>query len=185
MVQPTQTRINAAKYFELPEHQERDLIELIDGEVVLRHASTPRHQSIVGELLFMLITYSRQYGGETYQRPTEVHLDDYNVFEPDILYFIPDTQCVVGIERIVGAPELIVEVLSPTTAKHDRQEKYLAYEKNGVHEYWIIDPEHETMEVWVLQNDKFQRQAAYGRNDTFTSALLKQKVSVGDFFASV
>ena len=75
-------------------------------------------------------------------------------------------------------------MLSPSTAKFDRQEKYKAYEKHGVREYWIVDAVHEVLEVWTLNNKECVRQGAYGVDDTFQSQILGIAVAVKQVFSS-
>lgn len=99
-----------------------------------------------------------------------------------MLYLTPDTRCSVGEKRLTGPPDLVVEVLSPGTAKFDRQGKYRAYERHGVHEYWIVDPLHDVLEVWVLEEGRFDRLGAYAVEDTFTSPTLGETVTVKDIF---
>jgi len=185
MVQPARVRINAENYFSLEEYEQNDLIQLIDGEVVISMPPIPEHQSIVGEILYLLMTIARKLGGKALTSPIEVYLDENNVFEPDVIYLKPDSQCTVGEKRLTGAPELVVEVLSPSTAKYDRQQKYQAYEKHGVHEYWIVDPVHQTIEVWTLnQQGKFERQGAFADDNTFKSATLNEDVDVKAIFGN-
>lgn len=185
MVQPARVRINAETYFSLEEYEQNDLIQLIDGEVVLGKPCFPIHQGIVREVIFLLMTIARKTGGEVLMIPIEVYLDENNVFEPDVIYLKPDSQCTVGEKRLTGAPELVVEVLSPSTAKYDRQQKYQAYEKHGVHEYWIVDPVHQTIEVWTLnQAGKFERQGAFADDNTFKSATLNENVDVKVIFGN-
>jgi Uma2 family endonuclease len=185
MNQPTRTRITAIDYYQLPEYDQHDLIQLIDGEVIVGMPPIPKHQRIVREILVLLALLARKKGGEAYTAPIEVYLDERNIFEPDVLYLKPDSQCIVGEKRLTGAPDLVVEVLSPTTAKHDRQQKYQAYQQHGVDEYWIVDPVYEVIEVWTLGDDGlFQRQGVFGREDTFTSATLGEKVTMQEIFTA-
>lgn len=185
MTQPTRTRIRAMDYFQLPEYAEHDLIQLIDGEVVISMPPILKHQAIVGEILFLLMTIARLQQGKAYTSPVEVYLDEDNVYEPDVVYISSENMSIAQQDekRIVGAPDLIVEVLSPSTAKYDRQEKYNAYQQHDVREYWIVDPLHDTIEVWTLTDERFQRQGAYGTNDTFNSVVLGQTVDVEPLFA--
>ena len=108
----------------------------------------------------------------------------HNVYEPDVLYLTPDTVCRLEEKRIVGAPDLVVEVLSPSTAKYDRQEKYEAYQQYGVNEYWIVDPVHEVVEVWQLEIKRFKRMGAFANNDVFESRPLAVIVNVKDIFTA-
>lgn len=185
MVDATPTRINAGDYFQLPEYAEHDLIQLINGQVIIGMPPILKHQTIVKKILALLIQIEGSQGGIAFVAPTEVVLDENNVFEPDLFYIKPDN---LGItqqdeKRILGAPNLVVEVLSPSTAKFDRQEKYHAYEWHGIEEYWIVDPLHETIEVWTLgEGGKFARQGAYGKSDTFTSMTLDETVTLKAIF---
>lgn len=180
-IQPN-LQLSADTYFELADYQMHDLIELINGEVILSMPPIPRHQDIVGEIFFMFKSIAKSTGGKAYTSPIEVYLDEHNVYEPDVLYMIPDSNCEVGDKRLMGAPELVVEVLSSSTAKYDRQQKYIGYQQHGVQEYWIVDPVHELVEVWMLQDDTFIRQDVYGVDDTLTSATLATDIMIKDIF---
>jgi len=183
MVQPTQTRISTDDYYELPTYAEHDLVQLIAGEVIISMPPIPKHQAIVREIIVLFTLFAREHGGQAFTSPIEVVLDKHNVFEPDVIYLAPDSRCTIGEKRLTGPPELVVEVLSPGTAKYDRQEKYIAYEKHRVSEYWIIDPLHETFEVWGLGKDgQFGRQGVYTRGDAFTSSTLQQDIEIRSIF---
>ncbi len=179
MAQPTKMRITADAYYQLPAYTETDLIQLIDGEVIIGMPPIIKHQRIVGKILFLLMTIANKIGGEALTAPTEVYLDTHNIYEPDVLYLRPDSDCVVEEKRIKGAPDLVVEILSPSTAKYDREQKYRTYQQHGVGEYWIVDPIHETIEVWTLgEAGLFKRQGAYWADDTFESVMLAEDVPV-------
>ena len=182
MAQPAKTRLIADEYYQLPDYAQHELIQLIDGEVVIGMPPIPRHQAIVGEILFLLMSFAKKGGGRAYTSPIEVYLDEHNIFEPDTLYLSQDTTCKTEEKRLVGAPDLVVEVLSPGTAKYDRQEKYQAYQQHGVREYWIVDPAHETVEVWALYEGEFARQGAYAAEDVFQSVVLGETIAVDGFF---
>ena len=185
MVQPTRTRINVGEYYQLPEYKRHDLIELINGEVIIGMPPILKHQLIVKRILALLTAVEARMGGIAFPAPTEVRLDDSNIFEPDVLYVQPDNLIITRRDekRIIGAPNLIVEVLSPGTAKFDRQEKYQAYEKHGVNEYWIIDPVYEVIEVWNIGEDgSYIRQGAFAEEDTFNSVVLGESIRVKAIF---
>jgi Uma2 family endonuclease len=183
MVQPTRTQITAEQYYQLPEYEQYDLIQLINGEVVIGMPPIPQHQRLVREILYLLTSISRNKGGEALSSPVEVYLDAHNIYEPDVLYLKPASQCVVEQKRLTGAPDLVVEVLSPGTAKYDRQEKYQAYQQHGVREYWIVDPVYTVVEVWTLDADGvFQRQGAFAGEDTFASTTLDEMIPVKAIF---
>jgi Uma2 family endonuclease len=179
-----QSKITAAAYYQLPEYTQHDLIQLINGEVVIGMPPILKHQAIIGEILFLLMTVARKLNGKAFTAPVEVYLDENNVFEPDVVFVASDNLAITQQDekRIVGAPDLVVEVLSPSTAKYDRQAKYLAYEQHGVAEYWIVDPLHEILEVWTRDAEQFVRQGAYGVEDSFQSRTLAETVTVKAIF---
>jgi Uma2 family endonuclease len=185
MAQTTRTRINSDEYYQLPEYQQQDLIQLINGEVIIGMPPILKHQAIVGEILFLLMTIARKVGGKAFTSPVEVYLDDSNVYEPDVVFVASDNLDITQRDekRIVGAPNLVVEVLSPSTAKFDRQEKYQAYEKHGVGEYWIVDPVHEVVEVWNMsENGTYARQGAFAGDDVLYSRVLEEDIHVKAIF---
>lgn len=182
MTQQVKTRVTAAEYYQLPDYAQHDLIQLVNSEVIIGMPPIPRHQAIVGEIFFLLMTFAKKHGGRAFTSPIEVYLDEHNIFEPDVLYLSPNTACQVEEKRLSGAPDLVVEVLSPSTAKIDRHEKYQAYEHHGVREYWIVDPLHELVEVWYWHEGQFDHQGAYAGEDTFQSTVLGETISVRPFF---
>lgn len=182
MAVPSKARIKAHVFYQLPEYAQHDTIQLIDGEVVIEMPPIPKHQAIVGEILFLLMTIAKQLGGKAFTSPIEVYLDEHNIYEPDVLYLAPNSTCVVEEKRLNGAPELVVEVLSPSTAKFDRQEKYQAYEAHGVKEYWIVDPVHAVLEIWVLEDEAFIRQGVYDKTDILKSKVLGQDIELASIF---
>jgi Uma2 family endonuclease len=184
MAQFTPTRVRAADYFDLPEYAQHDLIQLIDGEVVVGMPPIILHQRIVMRIIALFLSVAEKQGGEVLSAPTEVYLDEHSVYEPDVLYLTPQSACNVEEKRLVGPPELVVEVLSPGTAKHDRQQKYRGYERSGVREYWIVDPAHTVIEVWTGDEGRFERIGAYGPGDTFTSPVLGEPVEVAPIFGA-
>jgi len=180
MAEVAKTRIHADTYYQLPQYQENTLIQLIDGEVVIGMAPNTKHQKIVREIMFLFMTIAKQKRGEAFDSPTEVYLDEFNIYEPDVLYLTPDSNCAVTEKNLRGAPDLVVEVLSPSTAKHDRSTKFQAYQEHGVDEYWIVDPVHETIEVWQLRDNRLNLLGAFASGDTFASRPLGEDVTVKD-----
>ena len=172
MADQTRTYMTAAEYFNLPETNR--LEELLHGELIVSPPPVPKHQLIVGNIFFLL----RQQvpDGAVFIAPIALYLDEHNIPEPDVIWAAADSRCQVGEKRLEGPPELIVEVLSPSTARRDRGDKFDLYEKHGVREYWLADPEADYMEVYVLKNNSFERQGLYGPEDSFESAVLGGQV---------
>lgn len=147
--------------------------DLLDG--VLHRNPTPwlDHQDALGKLAFALKEITDMRGGWTFIAPVDVYLDDANVVQPDVIYVAPQSRCRRVRRGLEGAPDLVIEVLSPATAQRDRGDKFRLYERFGVREYWIADPTHKTLEVYVLDDDGHYRlSGVYGPDDSFACALL-------------
>lgn len=174
-------RVSAAEFDELTEHDERRF-ELIDGEVIEMPPPSIKHQRLVFGLAKRIDLLKPD--GEVFISPIETYLDEYNIPQPDVVWVASDSACKIEDLRLVGAPDLVVEVLSPGTAKRDKTAKFSLYEKHGCREYWMVDPEMSLIEVWKRGTNGFERQGVYGDGDTFESAVLGAKtVDVSTVFA--
>lgn len=128
--------------------------ELIEGEIVQKSAPNPFHQRVSHNLVRALDAYViPQNLGEVFYAPIDVFLDEYNVFQPDVLFLSNDRKNLVTIDGIMGAPNLVVEIVSPSTVKRDRGGKMSVYERFGVLEYWIVDIRTRSVEVYVNTNE--------------------------------
>lgn len=168
-----QLKMTAAEFFALPESMLPT--QLIDGAMLVSPAPELTHQDVV--LLVAIFLKHKAPGGKVYIAPVDVHLDDHNVPQPDILWIAPDGKAVsVEGKHLRGAPDLVVEVLSPGTSRLDKKQKFQLYEKHGVREYWMIDPAGQWLEVWSLAEEdgkrKFNLVGVFGPGDEFTSPLL-------------
>ncbi|CAM3187696.1 Uma2 family endonuclease [Filibacter tadaridae] len=150
--------------------------ELIDGAPYnMTPAPTPIHQRIVGELFYALRTHFGKSGCSVYVAPFDVQLDDtddYTIVQPDISVFCNDDM--IGDKRAIGAPELIVEVLSPSTALKDRNNKFTLYERVNVGEYWLVDPHNETIEVYALSENRYRKRKVFGRDGSLVSFVFPE-----------
>jgi Uma2 family endonuclease len=175
------TKMTATAYLELPETMQR--MELIDGEVIVPPAPELYHQDITGNVY--LLARRLVKSGHVYMSPVDVHLDDHNVVQPDVLWIAPESACVqVNGKHLRGAPDFVAEVLSPGTARRDKKQKFALYEKHGTREYWLIDPVAQYVEVWALAGGKFERRGVYEPGDSFASILSdEQVVEVNALFA--
>lgn len=183
MAVQTPARITAQAFYQRPEYAQHDLIQLIDGEVIIGVPPIPLHQQIVLATA-ILLKQAAAAGGQVYVAPVEMFFDEYNSLQPDVLYIAPQSRCIVEDKRLVGPPDLVVEVLSPSTVRHDKTVKFLVYEKNGVSEYWLVDPTHRLLEVWRLEGGSFAQQGVYAPADTFVSQALGQTIAAGALFAA-
>ena len=141
------------------EVEEGFFYELINGNIVKKQAPWPQHQKVVLKLSKIMDDYSvEKQLGEVYISPIDVYFDRHNNTQPDILFIKKDRSFIITKDGIQGQPDLIVEVLSPSTFKNDRKEKMDLYLLFGVSEYWIVDPKNQSIEVYVLENDKYEMQ---------------------------
>lgn len=155
----------------LPEDRKRH--ELIDGEHFVTPAPTPKHQDIVGKLYARLLAFVEANSlGNVYISPVDVVFEEHTVLEPDILFLSQARRGIVGEDAIHGAPELVVEVLSPSTFYHDLRRKMTAYSQFGVQEYWIVDPEKQTIELYERAGGELQLARKFTSQETFRSRLL-------------
>jgi Uma2 family endonuclease len=129
--------------------------ELLYGRFYLSPSPSFRHQVVVSYLVQRLGRIARETGGSAVTAPLDVVLADHTVVQPDVLYIAAGRRGVIG-ERILGAPDLVVEVLSPATARRDRGEKLRAYAELGVREYWLADPEILHVEFLVNRGGRFE-----------------------------
>lgn len=171
-------RMTADEYFKLPETNRP--MQLIDGELIMAPAPVPQHQRLVRRIYDYVSPLFAN--GEVWFSPIDVYLDDFNVTQPDLLWVASNGKALETDKGLVGAPEWMLEVLSPGTAKQDRTKKYRLYEKHGVQEYWIADPVLELIEVWTLVEGAFKYVGAFGSGDTFESPLLGKTVEVSAIF---
>ena len=109
--------------------------------------------------------------GRGYVAPFDVILDDYNVVEPDVLFIRTEHFHIITEAHVEGAPDLVVEVLSPGTQDRDRGVKAHAYAQFGVEEYWIVDPENQTLTIYRLTAGHYQESGPYESGATITSPV--------------
>ena len=179
---PATTKMTYEQYCLLPEDGKQ--YEVIDGELFMTPAPKPRHQRIVLRLAEELSRFVRENSkGEVFVSPVDVILDQHTVLEPDVLFIRQQRQEIVKEEAIEGAPDLVVEVLSPSTFYKDLRKKMTAYSQFGVQEYWIVDPETQTIEIYTRRADKLELAQKFAAGETVESALLPGlRLAVKDVF---
>jgi Uma2 family endonuclease len=141
--------------------------EVIDGELVVTPSPSLRHQRIVTDLVTVLNTFTRANDlGDVFVSPLDVLFAEGDYLEPDILYVRKGRGDLLSDRGVEGPPDLVVEVLSPSTVARDRGVKLERYRHYGVPEYWVVDSDECTMEVWDLAHGASEP-AAYGPTDTY------------------
>ena len=131
--------------------------ELIDGEHLVTPAPHLRHQRVLQNLNHRLDTFVRERElGRVYFAPADVVFSDVDVVEPDLLFIARERLAIVG-AVVRGAPDLVVEVASPGSRRQDEVLKRGLYDRAGVREYWLVDPEAETVKVFRRQEGGYGR----------------------------
>lgn len=176
------TRMTVEEFSQLPETNLPT--ELIDGEIVMTPAPEDYHQELVlniGEYLKKLT----EKKGHVRVSPIDVRLGENNSVQPDVMWVSgADSLCQrePNAKRWRGAPDLVCEILSAGTAKHDRYIKFSLYEKHGTREYWLIDPLRRSVEVFARQDEKLVLVDVY--QEAFVSPLLQKSVETDILFDS-
>jgi Uma2 family endonuclease len=123
--------------------------ETIAGELFVTPAPSPRHQTVLGRLHLILGAYVERHAlGRLWFAPLDVVLGPMTLVEPDMLFVHRDRLDIVTARDVAGAPDLVVEVLSPGTARTDRGRKRALYQDERIGEYWVVDAEQAQIEVW-------------------------------------
>lgn len=147
--------------------------ELIGGELLMTPSPVPNHQRISGKIEFELRKFVAEHDlGEVFDAPCDVHLDDENVVQPDILFISKDRLNIIGEKNIQAAPDLAIEILSKSTAYRDLVQKKRLYASFGVKEFWIVIPGEEAIEVYILKENTFILYKSYNKNETLESPYL-------------
>ena len=142
--------ISAFEYEQMPETDERT--ELIDGEVIVSAEPTPRHQLITHRLQRDLGNVAEEKGIGEWCPPLNLWISSYNVFGPDLLFF--RTEQIINLDKPVvkEIPQIVVEILSPSTQRNDLVRKRSAYADRRIPEYWIIDPGEPLLTICLLDD---------------------------------
>ncbi len=154
------------------------MVELIRGKIFrMTPAPSSGHQEISGELYLCLGTYLKSKPCKIYTAPFDVVLPVHNQKKNTATTVVQPDLCIIcDLSKIdkagcTGAPDLIVEILSPSTSKKDLNDKYSIYEESGVKEYWIVMPQEKLVEVFYLENGKYQRIKAYTADEIISPIL--------------
>ena len=149
--------------------------EIIDGEHYVTPAPSVRHQAISRNLTALIWSFLSQRSlGKLFAAPCDVYLSRFDVVQPDLVFVSSGGGAIVTDDNIQGAPDLVIEILSPGTRKTDERTKRDQYARFGVLEYWIIDPELETIKVLRLGETGYEppHEVALERGQSLASRLL-------------
>lgn len=178
---PLQGRWTEADYFALPDSNR--LIELSQGELIMPPHPTDTHRRIVGVLYRYLYEFVEANNlGTVRFAPLPVRLWPDNIREPDVLFVSHTHADRIG-EQAYGPPDLVVEVISPSTRRTDRNDKFVEYARAGISEYWLVDPEAHTLEVFILQEGAYTLLVKAGPGQSAHSQLLAgSEIAVDEVF---
>jgi Uma2 family endonuclease len=158
-------------YLKTPEDER---YELIEGELLMTPSPVPKHQRISGKIDFILRKFVTENNiGEVFYAPCDVLLDEENVVQPDILFISKERLGIIGEKNIQGVPDLVIEIISESTAYRDLVQKKKLYARFGIKEYWIVVPGEESIEVYILKDSTYILYNAYSKDDTLESPYLK------------
>jgi Uma2 family endonuclease len=179
-MQPAQqpdTRLTYDDFLLFPDDGRRH--ELIDGEHYVTPSPNTRHQRLVGRLFVALANHVEQHPscGEVFVAPFDIVFTRFDIVEPDVLFVAHDQAGIVTEKHVRGAPAIVVEVLSPGTRRVDEKVKYRLFERTGVREFWLVDPERDLVKVFRRAADgSFPRVAELTAEaaDTLATPLLPE-----------
>ena len=175
-------RFNYNDYLQLPEDKR---YEILDGELYMVAAPNIRHQRVSLNLAVALVQHVRESGsGQIFEAPCDVILSEENIVQPDILFVRTERSSIIGEANLKGAPDLVVEILSPATRCKDLELKRKTYARFGVQEYWVVDPDAGTVEVLVWSEVGYVTAGTYSKSDRLSSALFPDlKLALAEMFA--
>ncbi|RMH05293.1 MAG: Uma2 family endonuclease [Nitrospirae bacterium] len=163
----TTIRFTYQDYLQLPEDRQ---YEIVDGDLYMVPAPTPYHQQVSRNLEFPLHQYVKAHDlGEVFYAPCDVLLSETDVVQPDLLFIAKARLSIITDTHIQGAPDLVIEILSPASEPRDRGAKQKLYARAGVSEYWIVDPMSKTVEVFRLSETGYHRINHFTHSDTLHS----------------
>ncbi len=148
--------------------------EVISGELIMVPAPDLEHQRISRKLEIKLSLHiEKNNWGEIFDAPIDVILDNQNVVQPDIVFVSKENSKMLEKRGIFGSPDMIVEIISPSSVKRDRYDKFIVYETFKIKEYWLIDPANKTIEIFILENDKYRLFCFAGTDEKAISNLIQ------------
>jgi Uma2 family endonuclease len=147
--------------------------QVIEGDLVMSPSPNIYHQAIAGRIYALLLQFlDKKPLGEVFVAPLDVFLSEINVYQPDVIFISNQRRSILTEHGLEGAPDLAVEVLSPSTARFDKGSKRKIYARTGVKELWLVDAEARLIHVYQLAKDAETPAATYGEKAVFTSPLL-------------
>ena len=160
-------------YLELP--NDRNRYEILEGELIMGPAPVTDHQQISIKLSTLLFTFvDEKKLGFVFSAPYDIIFENKNVVQPDIIFVSNKNKKIITEKNIQGPPDLIIEILSPSTAYYDLVDKKEIYEKFSVQEYWIVDPKKQRIEIFELVSGSYQLYQKSEKKGTIKSKIINK-----------
>ncbi len=168
-MQTTPLKATYQDYCKLPDESR---YELIEGELLMIPSPNRFHQEVAHRLNEAISRYVSDHGlGKVYFAPLDVVLSDHDVVQPDLLFVSHRRKEILKDENIQGAPDLVVEITSPSSRERDRLIKKGLYARYGVQEYWLVDLERRSIEVLSLKDAEYGLVGIFSQEDLLSTSI--------------
>jgi len=158
------------QYAQMPDDGRR--YEILEGMLQMTPSPTTKHQRVSGNLYFILRSHVAERDlGEVFDAPLDVVLSSTCVLQPDLVYVSRAREQIINEQNIAGAPDLVVEIVTPATASMDRVTKAQLYARYGVPYYWVVDPDQQTVEEFRLERGIYMPVRQWEGGDRFAPEL--------------
>lgn len=176
-------KFNYHDYLHLPEEKR---YELIEGDLYMVPSPSVNHQRVSRNIFELLLDHIRKNMlGEVLYAPCDVVLSDEDVFQPDILFVSKERSPIIKELCIKGPPDLVIEILSPSTAERDLSIKKKLYFKFGIKEYWVVDIEARKVEVMIMGEEGFETLRIFSEGSHLRSHIIKDlNIDVRNIFSA-
>ena len=183
--QDSRLKLSYQDYILFPSDGKRH--EIVDGEHHMAPSPEIRHQEISRNLALIIASYLRENKlGKLLYAPCDVVLSNWDIVVPDLIFIAKENEKIVTKKNIRGVPDLVVEIISPASKRYDLVMKRKLYERFGVKEYWIFDPEKERVEVYTLSESdrRFLEPKIYEHDQVMESSLFPAlKINLTEVFS--
>ena len=170
MLEKQAKRWTYEEYYRLDDDQR---YEIIDGNLLMAPAPDTWHQDWSRELSMLLVTHVKRHKlGKVFVAPVDVVLDAQNTVQPDLVFISSDNLGIIKRRAIFGRPNLLVELISPSSVRRDRYDKKELYARFGVKEYWIGDPANKSLEILTLKEGRYELHCAAEEKGKLNSLVL-------------
>jgi Uma2 family endonuclease len=163
-------RLTYEDYVELPDDGRR--YEVLDGELQVSPAPAPKHQAVARNLLFILHGHVQERRlGTVYCAPIDVILENTTIVQPDLIFLARGREAIITNRAIEGPPDLVIEILSPSSARRDRGTKAGLYARFGIRHYWLVDPDGRVLELYEAEGAEYCLATTHDRAARVRTAL--------------